>query len=273
MFLEHCTRVLHRLAVVGLLCLSIPSASSGDEVDLRQLFQGPQRCDHVISLLMRYGVNDSSASRDQIPARHRLGSIEIPVSEWGDLQLVSLTRQATISSGCGPTFDVAVKNCSSREVCGVRITLVGLFGRIRPNSPSVTAKIASIPPGEAVVIQLSLPIEALAMGNLNGQPIAFNRLLVAIDSFDQFLESDEANNLRLLDAAAIPVAAEPQPGPQSEPVDHPSPPPAAESGVAVPVASGDPQSATNADSETSEAFPQSQLRSAIDQFSGQPSAD
>ena len=85
------------------------------------------------------------------------------------------------------------------------MTGVAMLGRISPLSPSVTTRVAEILPSAALEIQLQLPIEALAMGNRNGQIIGFQRLVVAIDSYDELLETNEANNLRAWNCAEIPV--------------------------------------------------------------------
>ncbi len=43
------------------------------------------------------------------------------------------------------------------------------------------------------------------MGNRNGTPLGFQTLIVAIDSFDVLLESDESNNIRAWNASELPV--------------------------------------------------------------------
>lgn len=202
----HC---LMLATLVGSLLSCTCSTAKADDIELRRLLHGPERCDHVISLLLRHGVNNDSNQANAMNTFHPLGPIAIPAADLGDLELVSVSRRSETVAGCGPSFDVVMKNCSTRDVCGSRITLVGLFGRILPSSPNVTAKVESLPAGQAVQMTLTLPIESLAMGNLNGQMIGFNRLLIVIDSFDQFMESNEANNLRVFDVAAIPVAAAP----------------------------------------------------------------
>jgi len=44
------------------------------------------------------------------------------------------------------------------------------------------------------------------MGNRNGQVIGFQRLIVAIDSFDELVETNEANNLKAFACGEIPLA-------------------------------------------------------------------
>lgn len=189
--------------IACVLCCGPLSVAKAEDVDLRRLLHGPDRCDHVISLLLRHGVNNDADIATPNNAFHPLGPVAIPAADLGDLQLISIARHGAIADGCGPAFDLVIKNCSTRDVCGSRVTIVGLFGRIHPTSPNVTARIDSIPAGQAVQVTVTLPIECLAMGNLNGQMIAFNRVLVAVDSFDQFMECNEANNLRVFDAGSI----------------------------------------------------------------------
>lgn len=233
-----------------------------DEVELRRLLHGPDRCDHVIGLLMRHGVNNDS-SMPSVHMHHPLGPIAIPVTEMGDLELVSICRHGETSAGCGPSFNLVIKNCSTRDVCGSHVTLVGLLGRILPTSPNVTAKIESLPAGEAVQVTVTLPIESLAMGNLNGQMIAFNRVLVVIDSYDQFMESNEANNLRVFDAASIPESA-------AAVIETPAPIESAETstepGVTTALNVNDQAAEPSSPSDSGVEFSSTDLRSAIDQF-------
>lgn len=279
-------------AVVAATLFSCSSSRSfADDVELRRLLYGPGRCDHVIRLLHHYGVNNDSDQTVGVNGFHPFGPIAIPIAEIGDLQLVSIAQRAETVAGCGPAFNIVIKNCSIRDVCRSSVTLVGLFGRICPTSPSVTVKIDLLPAGQATEICVTLPIESLAMGNLNGQVIGFNRVLVAVDSFDELMESNEANNLRVFDLASIPVAAvavavfesaatvaapivttEPAsavpmtvPGTQS--VADPITVPATGPDAAAPVA---PQSATP---QAQSDMPQADLQSAINQFTDQVNAD
>ena len=100
---------------------------------------------------------------------------------------------------------MTVKNLGCRKVCNFHISVVALFGPICPTSPNNTVCVEDLGPGEAVEVIVQLPIEALAMGNRNGQVIGFQRVVVAIDSYDEFVETNEANNLKAFDVAALPV--------------------------------------------------------------------
>ena len=194
------------MALAFAVTCSAAHSVSADEVDLAQVMGHGQSCDHIIQLIMRHGVNNSvDQSQNSIVHHDRFGSYQIPDSEIGDLELSQVTALAS-EHGCGPKFAIMVRNKSTREVCGVRVTAVALLGRICSDSPTQIAKIERIGPGEAAEIHITLPADALSMGNHNGQVVGFRRLLVAIDSFDQFMESNEANNIKVFDLASIPAA-------------------------------------------------------------------
>ncbi|MCO8124716.1 hypothetical protein NHH03_23455 [Stieleria sp. TO1_6] len=264
---------LHHLTltiIVAALALITTPRSHADDIELQRLLHGGTRCDHVIGLLMRYGVNNDS---DAVAARYLPGPIQIPTEELGDLQLVSIQRHPSAAAGCGPALDVVIQNCSTRDVCGSRLTVVALLGRICPTSPNVTSTIDSLPAGEAVQVTVTLPPEALAMGNLNGQAIAFDRILVAVDSYDQFMESNEANNLRVLDATEVPEIAVTAASLPAEAVPAEAVPAEAVPAEAVPTntapanpapAASDPGAMPNQPTPDQS---QSDLQSAINQFS------
>ncbi len=174
------------------------------------LLTSSARCDHVIELIHQHGVNNSVDRAHGRSLLHQspFGGLEIPDTELGDLEILQVSQVIHQDEACGPRIAVDVRNQSCRKVCNFQVTGVAMLGRILPTSPSVTVRVAEILPGAALQIQLQLPIEALAMGNRNGQIIGFQRLVVAIDSFDELLETNEANNIRSWNLAEIPVAQE-----------------------------------------------------------------
>lgn len=112
-----------------------------------------------------------------------------------------------VDAAGGSKFNVTIRNNSYRDVCNFHMTLVATLGRICPTSPNTTTYIEKICTGQAVEFCVQLPIEALAMGNRNGQVIGFQRLVVAIDSFDVLAETNEANNLKAFACHELPLAA------------------------------------------------------------------
>lgn len=163
-------------------------------------------CGHVISMMLKYGVNNRF---DRSEASRLLQSITVlpnglPTSEVGDLDIVQVSRLNS-AANCGPRVAVQLMNCSNRKVGRFHVTAVAVFGHIRHDSPNASLEVAEIEAGAIVEVQLQLPIEAYAMGNRNGTPIGFQTLIVAIDSYDVLLESDESNNVRALNANELPL--------------------------------------------------------------------
>ncbi len=182
-------------------------AAQAQEITAGDLFSGGSRCDHVIHLLQRYGVNNSvnCLSAQSMLHHSPLGTVVIGEAELGDLEIVGVSQIVHEDSACGPKFAVLVRNQSCRNVCNFHVTAVAILGRICPVSPNATVGVEQIVAGETLQVEVTLPIEALAMGNRNGQIIGLQRLVVAIDSFDQLAETNEANNLRAFEIGEIAV--------------------------------------------------------------------
>ncbi len=187
-------------------------ASQAQGVSSFQLLHGGSRCDHVIGLIHRHGVNNSVdlAAAHSILHYPSYGGAVIPSTDLdalklGDLEIVQVHQIAHDVVACGPKIAVTVHNNSCRQVSDFHVTVVAILGRIFPTSPNCTARVGLIEPGASVEVVVQLPIEALAMGDSGGQIIGFQRLVVAIDSYDEFVETNEANNLQAFDVAAITV--------------------------------------------------------------------
>jgi hypothetical protein len=131
----------------------------------------------------------------------------IPGDEVGDLEVIQVTQVLHDDPACGPKIAVTVRNQSVRQVCNFHVSAVAILGRICPTSPNTTVRVEKLEPGAALEVLVQLPIEALAMGNRNGQIIGFQRLVVAIDSFDEFVETNEANNLQAFDRSALQIVS------------------------------------------------------------------
>ncbi|MGB7347064.1 MAG: hypothetical protein WBD20_22765 [Pirellulaceae bacterium] len=183
------------------------SCLKADEVDLARVLGHGQSCDHVINLVMRHGVNNSV---DQHSAgfvhNAGFGPMVIAGADIGDLELMQVTSLPHSDPACGPKFAVVIRNNSTRDVCGPRVSAVALLGRICSTSPTSVVKVDKICAGQSIEVHVQLPLEALSMGNHNGAVVGFRRLLVAIDSFDQFVENNEANNIKVFDLASISIA-------------------------------------------------------------------
>ena len=202
------TSFTRKLTLAATMIVVAAGTAKADGVDLHQVLHGPTRCDHVIDLMMRHGINNDKAGYGGSMMHHSpMGPMWIPHDELGDLELVEVAQLPDANPACGPKFAVVIQNTSKRDVCGFRVTLVGLLGRIFPAAPTTVVKVDKICAGQAAEVHVQLPIEALAMGRRNGQAIEFTRLVVAIDSFDQFAECNEANNVKVFDRTSIALRA------------------------------------------------------------------
>lgn len=197
------TRML-LLFILG-LTIGAVSSSQGQGISLQQSLMTSQGCGHVIQMLSRHGgLHPSGPLVNGAVVPSPYGPFVMPANELGDLVIECVTEAPQADPACSPTFLVTIGNKSTRELCDVQISLVALLGPIRPFNPTAIARVEKIPPGASVEVSIQLPIESLAMGNNGGTVIGFQKLLVAIDSLDQFVELDEANNLKLLCRADIP---------------------------------------------------------------------
>lgn len=168
---------------------------------------GPPGCGHVLDLLLRYGPLEGGPGQrcgTVVPSAH--GPFVMPAEEIGDLCIASVAESPASDPACAPTFLVAVTNSSTRAICDVQVSLVALLGPIKACDPTANACIQEIPAGATVEIEITLPVEALAMGSNGGAPVGFQKLLVAIDSLDRYVERCEANNLKLVCRNEIPQA-------------------------------------------------------------------
>ena len=194
------------IAAAGLVVCSVINAGA-QEISTTQVLHPSLSCDHVIRLIHMHGVNNSVDRSGVHSFAHHSpsGGFQIPDTELGDLEIMQVNQIEHADNACGPRIAVVVHNQSCRKVCDFRVSAVALLGRICSSSPCATVKVAEILPGAALEVQIQLPIEALAMGNRNGQIIGFQRLVVAIDSYDELLETNEANNIKAWNQAEIPV--------------------------------------------------------------------
>ncbi len=187
------------------LCCAAPAQSQ--TLDISPVLQDRRLGDHVIAQILRHGVNGHD---DQSSPIHHLGSslfglAMIPTNEIGDLEIVSIHRCSYDLESCGPRFKIVVMNKSPRRVDGVDVSVVALLGSIHPHSPHTTVRTCAIEPTSAVEVEVTLPIEALSMASDRGVVIGFQKLVIAIDSHDEWIELCEANNVRAFPASGIDV--------------------------------------------------------------------
>ena len=186
--------------------LGTTSIGRAESLGLQQSLMTSQGCGHVIEMLVRHGglyeLGPMGRSATVVPSPY--GPFMMPASELGDLTMECVSEAPQSDPACAPTFVVTIGNQSTRDLCDVQVSLVALLGPIRPFNPTAVARVEKIPAGASVEVAIQLPIEALAMGRNGSAVIGFQKLLVAIDSLDQYVELDEANNLKLLCRADIP---------------------------------------------------------------------
>lgn len=192
------------LAAVALSVAAPTLAGLPGTQPLQTALTGAPGCEHVLDLLLRYGPLEGQGGLTGgtvVPSPY--GSFVLPAAEMGDLCLAGVAEVAG-DPACPPTFVVCVTNNSCRAVCNVQVSLVALLGPIKGCDPTATACLPEIPPGATVEVTITLPVEALAMGSNGGAVVGFQKLLIAIDAFDGYAETNESNNLRLLCRAEIP---------------------------------------------------------------------
>lgn len=211
-------RIPRLLASLTLAAAAPAAAGLPQPESLTGAFAGSTGCHHVLALVARYcPIAGLPTPMGDSAVPSPWGPFFLPAEEIGDIEIVGLTESAAGDPSRAPTVLVAVTNRSTRAVRDLSVSVVALLGPIRPFDPTANACVEEIPPGATVEVALTLPVEALAMGSNGGGAVGFQELLVAVDSYDRLLESDELNNIRLFSRSEIarqivePVALEPGP--------------------------------------------------------------
>ena len=159
-------------------------------------------CGHVIDLLHSNRMRQNCGQLGDFPCTlpHEAGTF---VS--GDLQLEAVTLIGDGTPLTGPVFDIALCNQSAVAIGSFRISIVGILGRIHVHSPTTTIRVSGLNVGQKLNVQMQLPGTCMAMGPAGTQPAPFDTLIVAIDSFDEWVEQDELNNVRIVSRSEIGV--------------------------------------------------------------------
>jgi hypothetical protein len=117
------------------------------------------------------------------------------------LEDVQLAAPATIVAG--PAYLVTLRNQSTIPVGRFHVAvLAGLNGSLTESAPQASSEVALLQPGEATSVLLRLPNTAMQMIS-NGQVTQFTHLFVATDLMNAIAESDESNNIAILDRTAL----------------------------------------------------------------------
>jgi hypothetical protein len=120
----------------------------------------------------------------------------------GDLEIAGIGMIADASPQQGPLYRVTIRNNSETPSRHFEISLIAIRGQINHTSPVVTAHINEIAAGGVHEIDVQLPIGVMSLGLAN-QAAPFESLVVAIDSFDQLIETNELNNVAILTRGEI----------------------------------------------------------------------
>ena len=155
-------------------------------------------CGHVIDLLIRNRMRQQSGAVGAELAPGLLLSRPPSSNQIGDLELVDVHLVSDGGPGCGPVIQVTVRNNSAIAVGNFQISIVGVLGQIHAHCPTTRGTVTQIPAGAVAEFQLQLPASAMTLG-FQGQPTSpFDTVVVAIDSFDELLEANELNNVRII---------------------------------------------------------------------------
>jgi len=155
-------------------------------------------CGHVIDLLIRNRMRQQSGDVGAELAPGLLLSRPPSPNQFGDLELVDVSLVTDGGSACGPVIQVTVRNNSAIAVGNFQISIVGVLGQIHAHCPTARGTVTQIPAGAVAPFQLQLPASAMTMG-FQGQPMTpFDTIVTAIDSFDELMEANELNNVRII---------------------------------------------------------------------------
>lgn len=177
--------------------------------------KGKADCRHVIDMLIRHSVGNRSYDpcikhRCPDPMWAQVGWIPAPVfvapvgaPAMGDLELVEVGMVSDASPEQGPLYQVTVRNVGSTDAEHFRVSLVAVLGEIAEDSPSVTINVDRIAAGETATLQVQMPVGVMSLGAQGAAAAPFDTLVVAIDSFDELVESNELNNMATLKRAEV----------------------------------------------------------------------
>ena len=151
-------------------------------------------CGHVMDLMMKNRMRERLGTNgtEQLHLPH----LTVGMNP-GDLELLCVKLVADGDCHRGPVFQIGMKNNSNVPIGNFRVSLVGVLGQICPTSPTANACIARMEPCEEKHIQIQLPLACMTLGPLH-QPVAFDTVVVALDSDDMLMECDELNNVQIL---------------------------------------------------------------------------
>ena len=157
---------------------------------------------HVIQLLManKFRQNTYQNGTELAPGL-MLGSPW--QQEIGDLELLCVHCDGTVDPRNGPVFEVTLRNNSQENLEHVVLSAVAVLGQIHDQSPTSVVSIRQIGATETISIRIQLPASSMVMGPVGSPVQPFETLVVAVDSLDELIESNELNNVCILQRGEI----------------------------------------------------------------------
>ena len=176
----------------------VTSTSFADPRTSQILGVPESHCGHVIDLLIRNRMRQQAGAVGAELAPGLLLSQPPSANQFGDLELMDVHLVSDGGPGIGPTIQVTIRNAGSFTVGNFQISIVGVLGQIHAHSPTARGMVTQIPAGTVASFQLQLPASAMLMGFPGQATTPFDTVVVAVDSFDQLMEANELNNVRII---------------------------------------------------------------------------
>ena len=197
---------------------------------------GKWSCHHVINLLVRSSMFSRAGIQSNAPPSwsevrwvagthgHRPVVVEHAL---GDMELLNIDMISDAVPEHGPVYQVTFRNNSRNHVKRFRVSVVAVLGEISSMSPATTVNVPELAAGATGTIQVELPACCMTMG-IAGHLAPFDTVVVAIDSFDELIESNELNNIATLKRGEIGLLVVAAPADQAveAPADGTAPGPA-----------------------------------------------
>lgn len=181
------------------------TVAASSQISLCQEFH----CEYVIDLLFRNQFRQQSGAIGTELAPGLMVSAPPSATVPGDLELLNVALLSDGSPTQGPVVEVIVRNNSQIAVEGFQISVVGVVGQMHAQCPTARGLVSQIAAGSVGQFQMQLPVIEISNGSQAQQPAPFETLVVAIDSFDELLEANELNNVRIIRRAELLAIAGP----------------------------------------------------------------
>jgi hypothetical protein len=124
------------------------------------------------------------------------GSVDLVVED------IHMVQPATLVAG--PAYQVTFRNQGSLSAGHFRVGIFAALDGKGADDAKAVVDVQELAAGQSAAVTLRLPAASLRLVNVStGQPTAFNQLLIAVDPDGAVVETDKANNVAVLDRAAI----------------------------------------------------------------------